>query len=277
MSKANQSPSDIENYIHISMFSTWMVMAAIAAVAVGVLAWCAFGTMTDKEYIQGVVFPSDGATGVNIPNGGVVREVFIHKGDKVVRGQSLALISVAGSYSIVSAPYDGVVLSYLPENGEFKAFEDIVDLLSDEYVGNVRTVTAYAGFNSMRFLRPGQTAQVTPTNETRERIGYVRGKVKSVSPYPVSRQEAVLKLQNASLADEIFPESGSAFEVEIELDMDPDNPQEFDWSFSSIEKVDMSVGTFCNIEVVVKSRSLFKYLLENVKEAGNSLRLWAKE
>ncbi|MBQ0024443.1 MAG: hypothetical protein KBT00_01785 [Bacteroidales bacterium] len=262
----------------MSTVSTRAVLLALSALAAGILAWCFFGTMTDKEYIHGVVFPSDGTNGVTIPNGGMVKEAFVHKGDVVEAGQSLALVSVSGAYSIISAPFDGVVLSYIPENEKFEAFEDIVNLLpSDIEDGSVTRVTAFANFKAKRFIAPGQTAQITPANETRERIGYVRGKVVSVSPYPISKKEAVLKFQNASLADEIFPDDASVFEVEIEMQTLPGDGNELDWSFLSKERIDMSVGTFCDIEVIVKSRNIFHYMLENVTEAKNSLRLWAKE
>lgn len=260
------------NYIRLTPHSTVVTLLAIAALSIGFLVWAFFGSVTDIEHVRGVVFPSEGTIGVNIPSQGTVKEVFIHKGDKVSQGQSLALISVDGSYSVLSSPVEGTVLSYIPENGSFNAFEDVVDLLQQGQEASVRSVTAYAGFNSMRFIKPGQQAQVTPSNETRERVGYVRGTVRSVNQYPVSRQEAVLKLQNSALADEIFPDNSSVFEIEIELGSSSENPQELDWSFRSDNMIDMSVGTFCDIEVVTRSRSIMKYLLENVKEARNALR-----
>lgn len=270
-----RSPSELGEYVRISNIHGRVILSAIAFLSIGILAWCFFGTMTDKEHVQGVIFPTEGTNGVSIPNGGVVKEVFIHKGDLVEIGQALALVSVSGAYSIVSAPFEGEVLSYLPENETFEAFEDIVNLLPAGMSGQVKSVTAYANFKTKRFLAPGQTAQITPANETRERIGYVRGKVVSVSAYPISRKEAVLKFQNASLADQIFPDDASVFEVEIEMDSDPQG--RLDWSFASKEHVDMSVGTFCNIEIVVKSRNIFHYLLENLKETENSIKLWANE
>lgn len=270
-----RSPSELGDYVRLSGIHGRVILSAAAFLLAGVLAWCFFGTMTDKEYVQGVVFPNEGTDGVSIPNSGVVKEVFIHKGDLVQTGQPLALVSVSGAYSIVSAPFEGEVLSYLPENETFEAFEDIVNLLSTRGPGQITSMTAFANFKTKRFLVPGQTAQITPANETKERIGYVRGKVVSVSAYPVSKKEAVLKFQNASLADQIFPDDASVFEIEIEMDTTPDG--NLDWSFASKEYVDMSVGTFCNIEIIVKSRNIFHYLLENVKETENSIRLWAKE
>lgn len=271
------SPSELGGYTRVSMASSKIALSAIAVLTAGILAWCFFGTMTDKEYIQGVVFPSEGTNGVTIPNEGIVKEVFIHKGDQVEPGQALALVSVSGAYSIVSAPFEGVVLSYLPENETFEAFEDIVNLLPSGTESSVTRVTAFANFKSKRFIAPGQTAQITPANETRERIGYVKGKVVSVSAYPVSKREAVQKLQNPSLADEIFPDDASVFEVEIEMETVPGHPDELDWSFKSEEIIDMSVGTFCNIEVIVKARNIFRYMLENVSGTRNSIKLWAKE
>ncbi|MCQ2138142.1 MAG: hypothetical protein MJY60_05505 [Bacteroidales bacterium] len=272
-----QSPSELGGYTRLSMAGGRIALSAIIILVAGILAWCFFGTMTDKEYIQGVVFPSGGSNGVTIPNSGIVKEVFIHKGDMVDEGQALALVSVSGAYSIVSAPFDGEVLSYLPENDVFEAFEDIVSLLPSDSGVNVTSVTAFANFKSKRFIAPGQTVQITPANETRERIGYVRGKVTGVSAYPVSKKEAVLKLQNPSLADEIFPDDASVFEIEMEMETDPERPGALAWSFKSAESVDMSVGTFCNIEVIVKSRNIFQYMLENISDTRNSIRLWAKE
>lgn len=275
--KTVSSPSELGNYIHLSVVGSKVILIAILALAAGVLTWCFFGTMTDKEYVQGVVFPDEGTEGVWLPNDGVVKEVFIHKGDIIEEGQTLALVSVGGAYSIVSAPSSGVVLSYIPENESFNAFEDIVSLLSSTGNKTVTSVTAFVNFKSMRFVAPGQTAQITPANETRERVGYVRGKVVSVSAYPVTKREAVIKLQNQSLADEIFPDDASVFEVEIEMQVSDEDPNELDWSFKSTKGIDMSVGTFCNIEVITKSRNIFHYMLENVSDAKNSIKLWAKE
>ena len=276
-SDINANMSDAYRNVKVSMLPVRVALIAISALALGILAWCFFGQMTDKEYFQGVVFPSEGTNGVNIPNSGVVKTLFVHKGDHVVTGQSLALVSVSGAYSIVSAPSDGIVLSFVQENEPFEAFEDIVDLLSNSGSGPVRSVTAFADFNSKRFLAPGQTAQVTPANETRERVGYVNGRVVHVSEYPVSKSEAVLKLQNESLANEIFPDKSSVFEVEIALDADPSDPDALSWSFKSDESLDMSVGTFCNIEVIVKSRNVFRYMMENAREKKNAFRIWLKE
>lgn len=272
---ADISPSNLGDYIKVSLVSTKVILTALSVLAAGFIFWCFCGSVTDREFINGVVFPEDGITGVSVPNDGTVREIMVHKGDMVMKGQTLALISISGSYSILSAPYDGKVLSFIPENERFTAFQDIVNLLPEHSSGAVCNMIAYADYNSSHMMRPGQEIQATPMSETRERIGFVSGRIKTVSPYPVTRQEALMKFHNTSLADGIFPQDGTAFEIRIELDKSESCPEELKWSFPLKEKVDMSTGTFCSIEVITKSRSVFEYLMENVQETRNSFRIWA--
>lgn len=273
---AVSTPSELGKSINVTIASEAIMLAALAILCLGVLGWCFFGSVTDREYIKGVIFPSKGTSGANIPSAGTVQKIFVHKGDLVSKGQTLALVAVSGSYSILSAPCDGEVLSFIPENVTFKPFEDIVDLLSDEESDRVRTIVAFANFNAARLFKPGMAVQITPSHETRERIGFVRGRITSVSPYPITRQEADIKLQNPAITDEIFPTDLSVFEVEIEMDPDPEDPSRLDWSFVQKGATDMSVGTFCHIEVVIRDRSIFEYLFENVHESINTVRLWGE-
>jgi len=271
------SPSNITEYIKVSTVPSKVILTAMTILALGFIFWCFFGTITDRERIMGVVFPTNQSnTGVNVPNDGTVREILVHKGDHVTKGQTVALISIGNSYSILSAPYDGKVLSFIPEYSNFNAFEDIINLLPETSSGTITSMIAYADYTASRLIKPGQEIQATPKSETRERVGYIEGKVVSISQYPVSYQEAINVLQNPSLAKEIFPESSSVFQIEIEMLTETDNPDNLLWSFPNKETIDMSVGTFCNIEVTTKSRSVFKYLLENVAETRNSIRLWAR-
>ena len=65
--------------------------------------WGFLGTVSDKVYYSGVVFPVQGTTDVSLPNKGMVRTIFVHNGDRVTPGQSVALISLGDSYSILTA------------------------------------------------------------------------------------------------------------------------------------------------------------------------------
>ena len=264
----------LDTYIKVTTPSTFIRLIALGILFVSVLVWFFFGSVTDTAQLKGVIFPSRGTVSVNLPHSGLVRTVFVHKGDEVKAGELLALVSIDGSFSMVSSPSDGVVLSYLSEGAAFEPFEGIVSLLSQEETGKANSVIAFANFKESRDLKKGQTAQVTPTYDSRERIGYIKGEVADVVPYPISRKEAEDFFENESIVDEIFPESGAVFFVSIDLNTLPGNPAALDWSFDSDEEHDTGVGTYCDIQVITRSRSLFKYLFENIRDKKNAVKLW---
>lgn len=266
----------VDSYIKVTTPSSTIILAALSVFFIAVIIWFFFGKVTDTSYLKGVIFPSQGIESVELPHQGLVRTIFVHKGDEVVEGQQLALVSIDGSYSIVSATCDGTVLSYIAEGEEFEPFESIVNLLTQDQSGQVNTVVALADFKASRDIKAGQPAQVTPSYDSRERIGFIHGTVNNVVPYPISRQEAEAFFENKSIVDGIFPESGAVFFISIDLESNPDNPAELHWSFENEEDLDTGVGTYCDIQVVVRSRSMYKYLMENIKEKEHAVELWAK-
>lgn len=263
----------IEDTIKVSRLSTTMILTALALFFAATVIWFFWGNISDKAYVKGVVFPLDMTVGVNVPNSGTVKNLFVINSQHVDAGEPLALICIGSSYSVLSSPCSGIVMSYKNSNDSFQAFEDIVTILPSESTGPVHSVVAFTDFETCRNLRPGMEIQATPSNETRERIGYVKGKISSLSQYPVSRKEAILKLDSESIVSEIFPEGKSVFWVNMELDMSDVYAGELDWSFPLEESVDMGVGTFCDIQIIVKSRSMYRYLFENIKETRNKYRM----
>ena len=264
----------VDEYIHLTSTSIAVGLGALTVLFLAFVTWMFFGKITDKAYLRGVVFPSQGTVDVQLPNKGLVRTMFVHKGDAVTEGQALALVSVEGSYSIVSAPTDGVVLSYIAEGETFEPFEGVVNLLAQGESARISTVIAFGDFKTSRNLKTGQRSQVTPSYDSRERIGYVEAKVGDIVPYPISRQEAGDFFENNSIVDEFFPDAGAVYMIEIDMETDESDPSGLKWSFDNKDLMDMSVGTYCDIEVEVRSRSLFNYLLENIREDENSVKLW---
>ena len=267
------SPEKIDEYISVTVPSVYTILCTLAVMTAALIAWVFFGNVTDKVYIGGVVFPDEDVVGVSIPNSGIVRNVFVHKGDYVEKNQSLALVSVQESYSIVSAPYNGVVLFNKAENTPFEAFEPIVNLINKDTTSVIRNIVAFANFNNLRELHTGMEVQVSPTDLPREKNGYIYGTIVRISKYPISKSEAVQKMKVEDFANNIFPNEGSAFEVTVSLKLDPQNKNEFLWSFPQTEKVDMGVGTFCNIQIITKKRSIYQFLFEMIKDTSRKVEL----
>lgn len=258
--------------IHLATPTAYLLMFALSIMACALIAWGLLGSVTDKAQMGGVIFPHQGTQGISIPNPGVVRNLMVHKGDKVVPGQTLAMVSVNDQYSILTATQAGEVLSCKQEQDYFDAFEPIVNLLSAADSKVVNTLIAFADFKTQRELTTDMEVQVNPSYLTREKNGYIPGRILSISRYPISDREAIQKLKISQFAENIFPTVGAAFEVEIELEMDPQHPDQFHWTFEQERPVDMSTGTFCNVQIITRRRSIFKYLFENLRDNYRSTK-----
>lgn len=252
--------------IRLSKPSVYLLLATLAVMAAAFLSWGLLGSVTDKAQIKGVMFPVEGTTEVSVPNAGVVRNLMVHKGDRVVPGQILAMIDVDGQYSTLTTTVAGEVLSILQEQQRFDAFQPIVNLLTEQTDSQVTTMVAFADFKTVRELSIDQEVQVNPSYLSREKNGYVPAHILSIERYPMSAYEAAQRLKNEQFTQAVFPQEGAAFIVEIELETNPDSPDLFNWTFSQEKPVDMSTGTLCDVQVITKRRSVFRYLFENLRE-----------
>lgn len=252
-----------ETEIKVTSPSTYIVVAAMAILVAAVFVWCLVGNISDRSTVSGVIFPIDSVIDVTLPNRGTVRSTFVNNGDIVENGQALAMVSVGDAYSMVSSPAQGAILNIKHENEDFEALAPIATIISDDG-GQEHSAVAFVSFEISRKLKNGMRVELTPKNLTREKNGYIVGHITSVDKYPVSREDAVKQLKNETFVGDIFPEQGAAFVVKMVLHQQENGA--LAWSFKPDEPIDMGTGTFCDIRIVTKRRSVYKYLFESVRE-----------
>lgn len=275
--KKLQSPDQIGSTLKVTALPTYL-LALTAVLLIGAfLVWGFLGTVSDKVYYSGVVFPLEGTSDVSLPNRGMVRTIFVHSGDYVSRGQSVALISVDNSYSILTSTVEGTVISTKVDNEPFEAFEPIISVISGNDLQTSRTMLiAYIDNAGQRDLREGMTAQVWPEDEKRDEIGYVRGRVMRIDRYPVSSSEVRQTLKNEEMASRLLESGNMMYQVNIELLRSEQDPTLYDWSFGQPEDVSMNVGTYCSVLSETRRRSMFQYLFEGARTWFRAIKLRAE-
>jgi hypothetical protein len=272
-----QSPDQIGSTLKVTALPTYLLAFTALLLMGAFFVWGFLGTVSDKVYYSGVVFPLDGTSDVSLPNRGMVRTIFVHSGDHVSRGQSVALVSVEDSYSILTSTVEGTVINTKVDNESFEAFEPIISVVSGNQTQTQRSMLiAFIDNAGQRYLQEGMGAQVWPENEKRDEIGYVKGRVARIDHYPVSANEVRQTLKNEELAARVLSSGEMMYQVHIELLPSPDNPSEYYWSFGEPEDVNMNVGTYCSVLSEVKRRSMFRYLFESVRTRFRSAKLRAE-
>lgn len=103
-------------------------------------------------------------------------------------------------------------------------------------------------------VEAGMEALVTPATVRREEYGALRGRVESVSSFPMSTEGMVAVLQNPDLAG-TFSEKGPPYSGRIALEPDPSTASGFAWTSPRAADQTLSSGTLASIEVKVEAQA----------------------
>lgn len=257
------SPSQIGDHLKITYVPTYLLATAIFLLIAAFIVWGFLGNVSDKAYYSGVIFPKEGTTDITLPNHGVVRTMLVHNGDSVHVGQTVAMVSINGSYSFLSSTVNGLVISVKGDSEPFEGFEPIVSIVKKGAANRQTQLIAYADNEAQRHLRVGMEAQVWPANEKRDEIGYVYGRISKVVRYPARLTKVRQKLKSETLAKQLTGDGEDlVYEIQIDLHRAPNDSTNYDWSFGKPDDVSMGIGTYCSVLTETRRRSMFEYLFE---------------
>lgn len=276
-SKKIQSPEQIADYLRVTYVPTYLLATAATVLLAAFIIWGFLGTVSDKAYFSGVVFPMQGTADVTLPNKGIVRNMLVHNGDSVRQGQTVAMISIGDSHSFLTSGVSGLVISTKADNEPFEAFEPIVSVVDDNAVyqqwEQQTQLIAYADNEAQRNLRVGMEAQVWPANEKRDEIGYVRGRISQVVRYPADADDVRQTLKSDVMARHFLGEGHDVvYEVRIDLLRAPEDSTRYAWSFGEPADVIMGIGTYCSVLTETRRYSMFQYLFESARTRYRNLK-----
>ena len=262
------TPERMDEYIQVSSVSTFVILGALFLFMLGVLMWGFFGH---------VIFPFEGTRSVVLPEDGVTRELYVKRGDYVHTGDRLALVSIDRQFSVLTSPAEGTVLSAKERSTDFAAYEPIINLFLQDSSRRNRELVAVTTFENLRKLKMNMPVQVSPVDLPREKYGYMRGRIVGIDDYPLSKQEALDFLKVDSYVSDIFPqEEVATYLVRILLEENPEQPGKILWSHEQTGEQEITMGTFCNIQIVTKRMPVYRKLFEEIDKQRRTIQLWAE-
>lgn len=274
---ALQSPEQMVDHLRVTFVPSYLLAAAVLLLLAAFIAWGVLGSVSDKVYYSGVVFPVQGTTDITLPNKGIVRNMLVHNGDSVRKGQTVARVSIGDGHTFLTSRVSGLVISTKADNEPFEAFEPIVSVIDGTNAdpnSNQTQLIAYANNEAQRHLQIGMETQVWPANEKRDEIGYVRGRVSQVVRYPADADHVRQTLKSEVLTQRMLGQGNEVvYEVRIDLLRSPEDATSYDWSFGEPENVSMGIGTYCSVLTETRRRSMFQYLFEASRTRLRNLKL----
>ena len=262
--------------------AVFTLLLAVCAAVFGV--WLVFGTVYETLSVSGVIWPAEDNGSVFACAGGVVTKTIVSPGDQVSTGDILAIIpqetllaklqagkgsgmeeeELARLYeeydrlSIVRSNVEGVVTSVVSENTYVDSGDQVAAVLPLREGGNNNMLTAFIPSHQSGLVELGMEAQVMPAFAPREKYGYIEGYISGISPYPVTGQSIMDTSSELFLPE--FNERESYIRLEITLASDGDTQSRLKWSDPGSGDVDVSIGTVCGADIVVKKCSPYQWL-----------------
>lgn len=183
--------------------------------------------------------------------------------DDLKRQISEMMAKLSGSTGVKS-PYAGRVLEITAEPGGLVA--PGTRLLTLEPADAPLVAVVYVPAGEGKKIHPGMNVRVSPSTVKAEEYGFMIGKVRSVSTFPVTPEGLRKSLRNDKLVDELTGKS-APIEVIAELIPDKSTPSGFKWSSSKGPPALVYSGTIATGSVVVENRKPISYVLPVVKKS----------
>jgi HlyD family secretion protein len=163
----------------------------------------------------------------------------------------------------VRSDYDGRVIEVLVRPGQLVREGQAV--LTCESASAALEVELFVPAHEGKKILPDMRLQVTPSIVQREEYGFMTGKVKSVTLYPISRDALLTSIRNEKLVDTLLTQ-GPVLSVDGTLDSDPSTKSGFRWSSGKGADVVVTVGTLGSAEVVVSEQPPLALVLPALKK-----------
>jgi HlyD family secretion protein len=163
----------------------------------------------------------------------------------------------------VHAPHSGQVLGIEVDPGDF--VQPGRALARMEALFGEPGALVFVPANEGKKIKTGMAIRISPSTVKPEEYGYIQGRVKSVSSYPVTRDEMVYYLQNDVLVNRLL-QTGEVLTVTATLDSDPRTPSGLSWSSSRGPDMSVEGGTVCTGSVVLARQRPITLLVPFLKK-----------
>jgi len=166
------------------------------------------------------------------------------------------------------SPFDGVVIEKLALNGDVVNSNQAVLTLesshTDYEVILFMPVLVSGNGTKVRRINPGMEVQVAINSRQKERYGYLKGRVRSISKYSSTEQGMTAVLKNIDVVN-AMKASGPVFSVNVELLPDKNTSSGYEWSSKAGSSIVITSGAYCTGLITIENEKPINLILPLLK------------
>lgn len=169
----------------------------------------------------------------------------------------------------VLSPLDGVVTEVKASPGALVSAGKA--LLSIEASGKELELLLYIPPEYGKKVAPGMEVRIEPATVRKEEYGTLKGRVLSVSDFPMTAEGMLSALQNQQLVNS-FTEGGPPYEVLVALIPVAGTASGYQWSSGAGPPLQLSSGTTATAEITVRQQAPIGFLLPATRSLSGVAR-----
>ena len=163
----------------------------------------------------------------------------------------------------IRSPYAGEVLEVDVNIGDYARPQRPLARLQS-LTGDPEAIIFVAAGEGKK-VKPGMPIRVSPSTIRPEEFGFIQGRVKSVSMYPISKDSMDTVLGNEIMINRLL-QSGEVIALIATLETDSTTPSGFRWSSSHGPDVSVEGGTLCQASIVLGKQRPIALLIPFLKK-----------
>jgi multidrug resistance efflux pump len=180
-----------------------------------------------------------------------------------------AITAIKSDYANTSrivSPYTGRVLEVRSKLGSvIGAGTPLFVIESGDKQAKALNAVMYLSLQEGKKIIPGMQVDISPSSVNREEFGFIRGRVTSVSEFPVTAQSMLVTLGNEALVGELGGRGTALLEVRIDPILDPHTVSGYKWSTVEGPPIEIDSGTLVSASIIVKQQKPITSVIPQIK------------
>jgi hypothetical protein len=246
------SPEQLDQLFEVASPKAWVALAGVGLLLLTLLVWAFTGNIPVTLTVKGLLMRRGGVIPLEAPEDGIVTEIAVVSGDAADRGTQLMLFKpikgTKAAFPILS-PFKARVLRRRVRDGAHVQAKEPLLYLED--MNQELRARLFISLGDGYQVQKGMEAQVSPAAIKRSEFGYLLGKVRGATKFPINQEDLINLVQNEELARQITS-SGPCLQVVVELIPDRGTVSGYKWSSTRGASVELYGGSPCEAQIILQ-------------------------
>lgn len=251
------SPDELNQAIKITNRKTHYLVLAIVIFLIASTLWGFYGSVPITIQGSGIIMPEGGVHYIIPHHQGMIKSILVEAGHYIRTGDTICTLETTDDrgYSKITdikSTINGRISEVRSLEGDFvESDEKIMSVVPSLQGNEILKAIIFVSVDQGKSLSPGLDVHIQPTNINKEEYGFIKGVVKGVSMYPVSRQRMLALLGTDALVSR-FSDGQVVLEVQVDLNLSSLTISGYQWSTPNGSPFKIYEGTLCNSDFILE-------------------------